>query len=310
MATNDGSTDEGVLNTREAATSGGHWIGYASAMLILGGIAAALLPRFVPETARLFESLARHGVEGPLVCGFGLVLAAVAAGTRGSRIRTPLEAPAPIPEREPAPRFADDPWAREMASELARLRGGVHDLRVDFVYVKDALARLQQSAAQAESGSGQDTEAAIFRLAASLDQLGGRIEHEISSQRAWLADALEREPRQPNPGLESTPRYADPYFQGFEGVGHEVHVDDGFVSAEDDLHVEVSLEDDATWSEGLGVLDHIDEPRAPISNGKTSLSGRPMPHGGMVDDIENKMTQLRYLLSDPNVQRALDLRTR
>jgi len=317
MATNDGSSDEGARNARKNATSGARWIGYASALLILGGIAAVVLPRYVPGTAKLFAALARNGVEGPLVCGFGLVLAAVAAGTRGSRNREPSDVPTSIPEREPAPRLADDPWAREVSSELARLRGGVHDLRVDFVYVKDALGRLQQAAAQSDSGSGRDTEAAIFRLAASLDQLGGRIEHEISSQRTWLADALERDARRPVAEVTPLPRFADPYYQAFEGVGHEIHVDEGFVSAEDDLHVEVSLDDDTTWSAGLGVLDEIDEPRAPLANGKTSPSGRPSSSGGFLDelesgaaDIEGKMAQLRHLLSDPSVQRALESRTR
>jgi len=320
MATYDGSSDEGALDERKAALGGGRWIGYASALMLLGGIAALLLPRFVPATASPFASLARHGVDGALVCGFGLVLAAVAAvaaGTRGSRGRGPLDAPISMPEREVAPSLADDPWAREMSSELARLRGGVHDLRVDFVYVKDALGRLQQSVAQSESGSGRDTEAAIFRLAASLDQLGGRIEHEIFSQRAWFADALERDARRPMAESAPLPRFADPYFQAFEGVGHEIHVDDGFVSAEDDIHVEVSLDDDTTWSAGLGVLDEIDEPRAPLANSKTSPSGRPMSSGGLLDelesgaaDIEGKMAQLRYLLSDPGVQHALEARTR
>lgn len=315
MATIDSSEEVGATDVPHSTPGGGRWIGLASAALIVGGIATAVAPRVAPASADFVAQLARHGVEWPLLIGFGIVLAAVAAGTRRMRTASPEAAPIAA-EPTPAPRLAEDPWAREVTSELARLRGGVHDLRVDFVYVKDALARLQQTSAQAESGNGRDTEAAIFRLAASLDQFGGRIEHELSSQRAWLADALERDARRSAAEPESLPRFADPYSQGFEGIGHEIHVDEGFVSGEEDLHVAVSL-DDSEWHAGLGVLDEIEEPRAPIGNGKTSPSGRPMHSGGLLDelesgaaDIEGKMAQLRYLLSDPGVQRALESRTR
>ena len=318
MATHERPDLELRTETQGSASSG-RWTWLAAGALLAGAAVVALAPRILPDTAPAATALARHGLTWPLIGGFGLVLAAIASTSRRSSGEThPAEAPPTEPETP-----AEDPLAREIAGDLARVRGSLQDLRVEFVYVKDGLGRLLQSASNVDADANRETEAAIFRLAASLDQLGGRIEHELATQRTWLQDVLERESRRPIQAPESLPAslpgFANPYAQGFEGAAHEIEVEDGFRSSPDDLHVEVALDEDGGWSNGLGVLDQIDEPRAPLGqgHGKTSWSGRPPASSGLFEEIETgaaelegKMAQLRQILADPAVQRALDSRTR
>ncbi|MCY2961324.1 MAG: hypothetical protein NTY35_14270 [Planctomycetota bacterium] len=324
MATIDSlQQDRRAPEARKAGVSGLGWAWLSSCALLAGGTVLALAPHALPATGPAIANLARVGLTWPLVAGFGLVLAAVAAATRRPREGVdslPVEAPAPEPVPVPVATLSQDPLARDIAGELARVRGSLHDLRIEFVYVKDTLARIQQATSQTDPDAGRDSEAAIFRLAASLDQLGGRIEHELSAQRVWIGEALESQARRPITEASSLPRFADPYVQAFEGPAHEIDVDEGFVAADEDLHVEVSLEDEVSWRNGLGVLDEIDEPRGPIAQGKTSHSGRPSSADALLGELEQagseraeldaKMARLRDLLSDPVVQRALESQSR
>ncbi len=300
--------------THESDGSGASWAWFASCALLAGSAALAIAPRALHSTAPQVAEWARMGLTWPLLAGLGVVVAAIATTARRTHTTVSI-APQPTHDTEASTPLAEDPLAREISGELARVRGGLHDLRVDFVYVKDALSRLQQSADSSDSDSNHDTEAAIFRLAASLDQLSGRIEHELYSQRTWLASALEDLARPAPSATHSIPAFADPYTQGCEGPTHEVNLADGFVASDDDLHVEVTFEEEASWVNELGVLDDITEPRAPIPNAKTSPSSRPISadallgefgHGSVSDRIDLKMAQLRELLSDPAVQRALE----
>ncbi len=317
MATIDSfQADERATDEQEPTRSGVVWTGLASAALVVASAALAVVPRVLPSETAIVARLAKHGLTWPLLACVGLVLGAIAATALK---KTPKPQPEPRPEPEtmaPVP----DPMLREIAAELARVRGGLHDMRVDFVYVKDALSRLQQSATHVEDNGNAETEAAIFRLAASLDQLGGRVEHELHAQRSWIAAALEqRGTASMSSGRgsgESTPAYADPYASGFEGPVHEINLDEGFVSAEGDMHVEVSLEDEGGWPRGLGVLDQLDDLPGPLSHGKKSPSANPSRTIGLLGELEHgiaargavdtKMARLRELLSDPEVQQAID----
>lgn len=311
MATIDSELDQSAPRAHSGGAAGARGIWLASGAFLATAAVLAIAPRVSPEAGTWIGKLSRAGLTWPLVAGFGCVIGAIAATARRARAD---EAPATTePDEKPAiAPLSDDPLARELASELARVRGSLHDLRIEFVYVKDALARMQQAATESSSDSDHDAEAAIFRLAASLDQIGGRIEQQLASQRALLTEALE----QPARSETSAPlRFDDPYVQGFEGPEHEIDLPEGYVSNRDDYHVEVSLDDDPAWVQGLGVLDDIHEPRAPIGHPKTSASGRPAGRSPMLDSLdgpalerarlEAKMTHLRSLLADPAVQRAL-----
>lgn len=319
MATIDSLQNDGAPQARPTGGSGLGWAWISSGALIAAAATLAVVPRAVPSLAHVASDLARSGLTWPLVGGFGLVLAAVAASARRPREEASPSAPV-TPDRSGSTPLADDPLARDIASDLARVRGGLHDLRIEFVYVKDALARLQQSATSTATDPDRDAEAAIFRLAASLDQLSGRIEHELAGQRAWLSDVLENQLQRASADATPLPRFADPYLQGFEGSDHEIDLCEGYVASEDDMAVEVSLEEDVGWVAGLGVLDEIHEPRGPLAHAKTSPSHRPSSADTLLGELEQagsaraqldeKMARLRDLLSDPAVQRALESQTR
>jgi len=320
MATIDSLQDGHTPEARKADGSGAKLAWIACCALLAGAAALAVAPRLLPASTNAVSYLARNGLTWPLLAGFGLVIAAVAATARRPREEFAPSAPA-TPDRESAMPLAQDPLARDIANELARVRGGLHDLRIEFVYVKDVLARLHQSATHADSDSNRDSEAAIFRLAASLDQLGGRIEHELATQRAWLADVIENQAQRASAEPEELPRFADPYTQGFEGPEHEITLSEDYVADDDDLHVEVVLDESASWMQGLGVLDEIEEPRAPLAQGgRTSPSSRPSSADALLGELEQagsaraqldaKMARLRDLLSDPAVQRALESQSR
>jgi len=319
MATIDRLQDMVAHEARPADQASARWAWISCCALLAGAAVLAVAPRALPGTASAIADLARSGLTWPLLAGFGLVLAAIATSVRQPTAAAPAPS-IPEPVRESATPLASDPLARDIAAELARVRGGLHDLRIEFVYVKDALARVQQNGTLGESDSNRDVEAAIFRLAASLDQLGGRMEHELSAQRTWLAEVVDTQARQAIAGAEQLPSFADPYLQGFEGPEHEIDVPEGFAAGEDDVHVEVSLDEDENWFADLGVLDEIEEPRAPLAHGKTSPSHRPSSADTLLGELEQagsaraeldeKMAQLRDLLSDPAVVRALESQSR
>jgi hypothetical protein len=295
---------------QEPTRSGVVWTATAGVAAILGAVALAIVPRVVPSQAALCGKLAKNGLTWPLLFCVGVVLVAIAATALK---RTPKLEVERRPEPEPEPKAATpDPLTREIAAELARVRGGLHDMRVEFVYVKDALARLQQSATHVEESASGESEAAIFRLAASLDQLGGRVEHELHTQRAWIAAALEQRDTSASSNGNGSSDASDPYAGSVEGRAREIDVEEGYVAAEGDMHVEVTLEDESSWK-GLGVLDQLDDVPGPLS-GKKSPSASPSRTMGLLDELENgiaksaetKMARLRELLSDPEVQKAID----
>jgi len=317
MATIDSMYADGrATDEQEPTRSGVVWTAMASVAVILASVALAVVPRVLPSETAIVARLAKHGLTWPLLFCVGLVLGAIAATAIK---KTPKPEPLPLPEPE-AKAPVPDPMTREIAAELGRVRGGLHDMRVEFVYMKDALARLQQSSSHADDNASAETEAAIFRLAASLDQLGGRVEHELHAQRSWIAAALEQRGTASMSNGHgqsgSDASGSDPYATGFDGPMHEIDLDQGFVASEGDMHVEVTLEDEAGWPRGLGVLDQLDDLPGPLSHGKKSPSSSPSRTMGLLGELDTgiaargavdmKMARLRELLSDPEVQKAID----
>ena len=108
---------------------------------------------------------------------------------------------------------------------------------------------------------------------------------------------------------------SDPYVSTVDGPAHEIDLEQGYVAADGDMHVQVTLEDDTAWS-SLGVLDHLDDLPGPLSQGKNSPAASPSKTMGLLGElehglaksaaVESKMTRLRELLSDPEVQKAID----
>jgi hypothetical protein len=228
----------------------------------------------------------------------------------------------------------------QLASDLALTRGGMQELRVEFVYLKDMVQSATKQSVDPTTGL-DEAQAAVFRLAASMDQLGGRLEARLKSQDSVFHEviaALRTEISATNTSLSELRARIEQGIQdatttinprSVENATDEVdfgEVEPGYQPSSDDVEVEVELEDVA--SNGLGLLDDLDDLGKPRRS-KTSPSIRPsIPRTNTYADlgieeapveagalptrqsleaeIEAKLEALKALMADPGVRRALE----
>jgi hypothetical protein len=148
--------------------------------MLLVGAAIAVLPTVMPENAWMVRSLAAKGItSAPLLVG-SFVLWGLCLNSRSSRSRAQSVQDAA---------FSTSPAIDTLAAEVAHLGDGLQGLRIEFVYLKDAL--------QSQQDHNQSTPAndapgdAMYRLAASLDQLGARVEGRLHASHNELHQALQ-----------------------------------------------------------------------------------------------------------------------
>jgi hypothetical protein len=148
----------------------------------LTGAALIIVPSALPQYAWIVHSLARRGVTGlPLYVG-GVVLTGLWLSTRSNRTRA-------MAVRESAASAAGA--IEKLAGEVGHLGDGLQGLRIEFVYLKDAL-QTQSERAQTNTNTSSDNAGdAMFRLAASLDQVGARLEERFNSSHRELGQALQ-----------------------------------------------------------------------------------------------------------------------
>jgi hypothetical protein len=248
--------------------------------LIAAGSALIGLPVLSREYAWITTNFAKHGIGGAPVVMTGIVLCGLWIATRKRR-------EAPVESQPPE----GNPLLEQLASDLAQARGGMQDLRVEFVYLKDAV---QSAAAQQQmlgNSSGDDSQAAVFRLAASMDQLAGRLEHRIKAQDAALQESLAQLKSAICETSTRVDALHDHIEQGIQAAqiaqeahqadlfdgDDEVEIEPGFEAREDDLAVYVELEEQYAAPD-LGLLNELDDFGAPHSQ-KTSPSIRPNAQG-------------------------------
>lgn len=302
--------------------------------LTAAGCALIGLPALSRDYAWITNNFSKHGITGAPVALTGIVLCGLWIATRTRR-----EAPAPVVEP------AENLLLEQLASDMAQARGGMQDLRVEFVYLKDAV----QSAAaqkQMEANSGDDPQAAVFRLAASMDQLAGRLEHRLKAQDAALHEALgqlKTATAETSTRVDELRAHIEQGIQAaqiaseaeaFDGED-EVEIETGFEPHEDDLAVYVELEEQNAGPD-LGLLNQLDDFGA-LHSPKTSPSIRPgtpsrevahdlfsgngngrgsprmrgpLPSEPSLADVEvgteQKIALLRELMADPAIRQALE----
>jgi hypothetical protein len=316
----DATTRKPTLEAGEKAS--GHPLLFlmGACSVAFGGVLTAL-PLVMQDQAQIVNSFAKHGVTGAPIALTGLVLCALAIVTRKKNDTTATQ------------QTADQALLLEqLASDLALTRGGMQDLRVEFVYLKD---QVQTAAAQREmqdaQSSGDDAQSAMFRLAASMDQLTGRIEtrmkaldvsqnEQFGQVRAELGDVrthvaelralIETAMQEGTSGTAS-----DKYHTSDE---RQIEIEHGYDAHEDDLEVTVEFEDQET--QGLGLLDEFDDlgrhqsqkqsPSIRPSRRATDLDSQagllPSRNGRRTMDLDEKIATLRELMSDPTVREALE----
>ncbi len=168
-------------NPPRTATGGGLLI-TAGVLLVIGGGALAAAPTLVPQYAWAVRSAAQYGVTFGLLALSGIVLVGL-----GRVVRQVNQATAATEQNS-----SDDIQMLEhLVLDFTKLRDGVQDLRQELAQVREASTTILQTAVGlSEAQNAEGRQDAIFRMAASLDQVGARIEHRLGAQGTALQDTL------------------------------------------------------------------------------------------------------------------------
>lgn len=228
----------------------------------LTGAALIVVPSAFPQYAWVVQSLARRGVTGlPLYVG-GVVLTGLWLSTRTNRARAEAARDGAV---------AAAAAIEKMAGEIGHQGDGLQGLRIEFVYLKDALQnqleRLERTRPSTPANNDNPSDA-VFRLAASLDQLGARLEERINANHRELgqnvqalskevetlkaiASAPRPEPvREPEPEPEEADEEVSPKIARIESNGASIDR----TSKEDGWE-----HDDSARHSRLGLLDMLDD---------------------------------------------------
>jgi hypothetical protein len=304
----------------------------AGFLLCAAAVGLAFAPFAGPTFGTIANAIARRGALALVVAIGGLLLLGLYDLTRTQR----RIADGMNEEEGPEPDEALD----GIAGDVALVRGGIQELRVELVYLKDAVRGVQERSGEAGGDGQQD---AIFRLAASLDQLGARVEQRLKAQHLDVQDTL-LEIHTAVHGIRTQVEQ----FSGRADHGGEAHETAG--SYEPRIEIEADPThaasgragsgpgDEIEWSPDkdvdrhtLGLLDSLDDfgqllpertspsGTAPVNArdgiGLSGADGEPpsaLPRilhdraGDREIPVESKLDHLKSLLADPAVRDALE----
>ncbi len=149
-------------------------------MLWIGAAALMSVPGFVPQYAWIFRHAAKHGItSGPLLM-FGLCLFGLGFVARA--IAAPKDELAESQER-----LRYD----QISGELTIVREGLDAARADLAIVQSAAqSALEVAQAEQANAAAENRQDAIFRLAASLDQVGARLDQRVQAQQSAIQSTL------------------------------------------------------------------------------------------------------------------------
>ena len=307
-----------------------------AAALMLAGVALAMLPVLAPQHAWAVRSAARYGLTSAPLLLASCVLFGVALSLRSGR--TP----------QPEPRGEDhDLLLDQVASELAALRGGLQELRVEFVYVKDAQQTLLEALSErGDTSQAEAQQSAMFRLAASLDQVGAKIEQRLAASESAMQGLL----GELGAGITATQQRLAEIATAPRATARGAAAAERWVDADG---ADPALAETAAWPgyrdrSGLGLLDTLDDPAhaaqaaaaqaagapaaaasAPVPAQPAPQEAAPSPHGRILRNdrprapqadepaaplpqaavdapIEGKIALLRSLLADGRVRDVLE----
>ncbi|MCC6407112.1 MAG: hypothetical protein IT453_08095 [Planctomycetes bacterium] len=308
-------------------TVGTGWMVLGGTVALVGVVLGVqkLLPGPVGELA---ASARDYGLEAGSLAVGGLVLVAVGSAARALTRR----AAQPNDDALLLEQVANDllivkdaleqstESTQRVTDEVRMLQSSVGSLAESQNAVQQHLM-MQQQQPQAQPGNNDD---AIFRLAASLDQLGARVEQRMKAQYGEMQASLD----ELNAVVASVRRNVDELFQG---------VHDAAASAEPapakNTQPQVSAPrapivvteppraalpvEPAPRGVPLGLLDQLDDPMAPMPmpmhapqmqlahaepvHAEASAHA-PLAH----DDTDDKLAELRSLLTDERLRAALE----
>ena len=244
-------------------SGGGLLLGFGATLLLAAG-AMALIPRMLPGQAELVRSLADLGLTSFPLFAAGILFTGLWLAVRTSREHS-------IAAQHAAMSAA--PAIGALSDRIVDLRDGFQGLRLEFVYVKDLVKT--QIERQNEAANRDPSAEGMYRLAASLDQLGQRIERQVGAcqnemreklESLWSAIEISR--HESRDGRIHLGEEGDPH------EAHEHHEHEETREDEPKVHhaeiVEHPLDhgdapepemshDDAASRERLGILDLLDD---------------------------------------------------
>ena len=263
-----------------AMGSGLFWMGAVVAGV--GGALCAFGPMILPAQAELFARVAARGITpGTLWCAAALMGSlAIFARALGRNVEV-------LGQKDDHGLLIE-----QVAMDLAQTRSSMQELRVEFVYLKDHVANMGRDLpGQIASANESTTRDAMYRLAASLDQVGARLEQRIRTQHGTLEGTL----KELQQALEASCDQVAQLQQGFGQAG---------ASSLPPIPGTWELpEQPATPPISLGVLDHLADDHTSDDAGQIEL-GAPLPSSQPT--YEEKLIQLTQLLADPRVRAAAD----
>ena len=284
------------------------------------GMTLSLGPRLSWKLSQIAEGFRHLGIEGGVLMMGGLTMIALGLLRRGQvTLRTPTTEQAE--DRLLIEQLTKD--SLRAAADLSRLESGLAHVESELVATRQELAQRIANSAREVVGmipppqEIPSPDEAIFRLAASLDQVGMRIEQRLKAQYTALQDHLE--------DVGAAILSARNHMQGLSAGGEQAAA---VLREEVQAQVETALEETGYWANGrnakvpsLGVLDTLDDPNVTPSHDLGSV-GSALPtnpeeareHGattafpGSAADLDTKtrLVQLSSLLADPNLRKALE----
>jgi hypothetical protein len=263
------------------------WMGslrFSVAGLVAGLLGALCIygPKLLPAQAALFEHAAARGITAGLLWTIAALMFALSILARA--LGRNLEVLAQEDEQSPL--------IDQIVMDLAQTRTSMQELRVEFVYLKEHITAMGRDLpTQIAEASESATRDAMYRLAASLDQVGARLEQRIRSQHSTLEGTLQEVQQ----SLQAT---CDQVAQLQQSLQQEIASPGGWEMPAEPARPPISL----------GVLDHLADERAASQPVAIDLSA-PLPAPDQTS-YEEKLTQLAQLLADPRVRAAADGMTR
>ncbi len=311
---------------RAPATARAHTGSDAAFMMALGitsalaGAALTIGPTVSWKLTQVSAGMKDLGVQGGVLLIGGLILISMALLRRGQiALSTPSIEQAEdrlLLEQLTKESIRTGQDLVRVESELVRLQSGVANSLQEFedrvaLSTRDVIAAMP-------SNENSGSEEAIYRLAASLDQVGMRIEQRLKTQYGALQDHLE--------DVGAAILSARNQVQGLQQAG-ENHV--AALRGEVAAQVENALGATGYWSgnkrhfagPSLGVLDSIEDVTIQSLPDVGSI-GSALPAGAeeareveapstSMDslsemDTKTRLVQLSTLLADPKLRRALE----
>jgi hypothetical protein len=242
-------------------------------LMFIGAGALMTVPGFVPQVAWVFKLAAKHGItSGPLfLCGLSLC----AMGWIARAV---------IAQRNEEDESQQRLLFEQLASDLALVRAGLDALKGDVVRLN---VTSQSVLALAESNetddAAQNQQDAIFRLAASLDQVGAHLDHRIQTQHTALATTVQELSAAIAAVREQVAQLAAPPMPTIP-IEAQVHGSQDQASSIA-IRPAISISAQGQRENGLGLLDTLDD-NGESQGTKTSLRVQPIAgHGDRAHEI-------------------------